>query len=86
MKHQAITPTDICTLLNRYWQNSDAIWDALPLTVEGVTYTHWWQLSFEDRLLPACRANKPGELIQQAYIVRPLEQVWRALKAREVKS
>lgn len=67
-------------LLTWYWTASDLLWESLPITTEGATYTHWWQLDFEDRLLPLCRSGQASTHLIRAYIYADLKRVARGIR------
>ena len=73
---------ELCELVEWYWANSDTIWASLPLAINGVTYTHQWQLNLEDRVLPAYRAKKPSNLLARVYVYLALKRVQRGLEER----
>ena len=79
---QVITEADISNSIHWYWQNSDRIWNALPLTVEGATISHWWQLDFEERVIPAWRSGRFSKGLAKAYIYAALRRLFKGLRER----
>ena len=69
-------------LVSWYWQNSGVIWQSLPLTIDGINYTHWWQIYLEDRVFPGYRAKKPSNLLVRVYVLLALRRVRRGLRER----
>lgn len=78
-RHHITNSADIRAVLQEYWQRSDEIWQALPVTIDGVTYTHWWQLNFEECVLPVCRAEQTKQRFVEAYVYQSLRQLFRGL-------
>ncbi len=77
-----ISRAEIIAQLREYWQRSDEIWQKLPLTIEGETFTHWWQMDFENHVLPLCRAQEPRKRILEAYVYLPLLKLFKGLRER----
>ena len=81
-RNHVVNTADIKATLKEYWQRCDEIWQSLPLTFEGTTYTHWWQMNFEDSVLPMCRTGKPSQRLLEAYTYLPLNRLFRGLEER----
>lgn len=79
-KPLTITKEEVEDMADWYWQNSEAIWDQLPLTIEGVMFTHWWQLDIEQKILPAWSSGRLREGLARAYVYSALRRLCRGLE------
>ena len=82
-RNHIINNADIKAELEAYWQRCDEIWQALPVVIDGVTFTHWWQLNFEDSILLACRAKKPSPRFLEAYVYLALRRLFKGINRRD---
>ncbi|MGD1852788.1 MAG: hypothetical protein ACFB2W_00920 [Leptolyngbyaceae cyanobacterium] len=79
-RNHVINNADIKAELREYWRRSAEIWQKLPVTIDGVTFTHWWQLDFEEHVLPVCRAEKPAQKFLEAYVYLALRHLFKGLR------
>ena len=76
-----IMPEDIAKSVSWYERHWSQIFDALPVTVEGTTYTARWQEIFDYETLPAWRNGRLKRL-SVSYIYLALRQLFKGLKER----
>ena len=79
-RNHIINNADIKAELEAYWQRCDEIWQALPVVIDCVTFTHWWQLNFEEGVLPACRVKKPSPRFLEAYVYLALRRLFKGIR------
>ena len=81
LKAKVITDGDITKSVSWYELNWEAVANALPVTVEGTTYTARWQKIFDYQTLPAWREGKLKNLAV-SYVYLTLRRLFKGLRER----